>query len=626
MPSAKTPAQTPAAPSPAGGPARAGVGHAAPDTQGESAAFDSRWRQDGRPSLAQLAAAGEPGGWRAAWLRPSWRWLAALLVLVGLTNLVVLASQAVALVHAFYLDADLATAFVLPALAGHLPAGAVVYMGAHAWYEEWWFMRATAGLPHHRQLWEAVPFLIGLLGIAAVAACAWRALGWVAGLLSAVALLAASETLRGILYTPDAHGLVVLHLGLLCGALLFVARRAQRDTLTPGVVALVGVPLVVFTGAGFTDQLALFSGLGPFVLAPALCWWRSRSRAWLLVTGFALVVGALALGCALLLNHVMQEAHVVHSPFPLDFVPLEALLVALQNLIGAFALLGGGSFFGGPASGEHLLTFLAGALTLLVLLATLRMLWRRALTWTVAPADATGPAPAGSVTARTQSTSGARVAGAPLESLPTGSHELFVAFWGSVFVFVIGVFLLSALSSTARNDRYLIGAWAALAALLGTLTAGRRGRAVLLGAVALFGLLNIHAELSVPAAPFATGPSHRVTGALERFVRAHGATIGYGGYWDSTPVTWNSDFAVQVLPVQMCGLPRGWCGSSEIEITSWYTPRPHTRTFLLVDTRPGVPSAITAPPASFGRPIAGEVLGEGLTVYVFNHDIASDIE
>lgn len=555
-----------------------------------------------------LATARGAEGWRATWLHPSWRWLAALVALVGLANLIVLADQAAALVHAFYLNADLATALVLPALVGHAPAGSIVILGAHPWYEEWWFMRATAGLAHYRQLWEAAPFLVGLLGIAAVAAGAWRALGWVAGLLSAVALLAASETLRGLLYTPDVHGLVVLHLGVLCGALLFVARRAARGALTPGVALLVGVPLAVFTGAGFTDQLLLVSGLGPFVLAPALCWWRARTRAWLTVTGFALVVGALAWGCALLFTHLMEAAHVVHSPFPITFVSLEAMLIDLQNLIGAFAQLGGGAFFGAPVSGANLLTFLAGALTLLALGATVHMLWHRARTWTArapgAPADAGGPSPTG---------------------LPTGVRELFAAFWGLVLVCVVGAFALTELSNTVGDARYLIGAWAALAALLGLLANGRAGRAALLGAVALFGLLNIHSELSVGVTPFGEGPSQRMTGAIERFARAHGASVGYSGYWDTMPVTWNSKLAVQLLPIQACGFPSGWCEDSEIQISSWYTPRPHTNTFLLVDTRPGVPLAITAPPANFGHPFAAQVLGEGFAIYVYHHDLASGV-
>ena len=106
-------------------------------------------------------------------------WLAVFAVLVGLANLMVLLIQAPALVHGLVLNADNATTFVLPALAGHAPVGSIINLGDHPWYEPWWFMRATAGLPHFRALWEVEPFVSTWLGIAAVSACAWSVLaGW----------------------------------------------------------------------------------------------------------------------------------------------------------------------------------------------------------------------------------------------------------------------------------------------------------------------------------------------------------------------------------------------------------------------------------------------------------------
>lgn len=277
------------------------------------------------------------------------RWLVGLVALVGIANFVGLLAQTPRLAHSLYLNADNASALVLPALASHAPPGSIVSLGDHPWYEPWWFMRATVGLGGHRQLWEAAPILVALLGIAAVTACAWCALGRLAGLLSGVALLAVSESLRGVLYVPESHGLIVLHVGVLCGALLIVHRRVFDGGLTPRLLLLVGVPLVVFTGAGLTDQLLFVSALGPFILAPLTCWLRLRSRAWRTVSLFALGTSVLSALLALLLTHLMQAQHVIHAPFPVDFVGSEAMLVALQNLIAAFVSPGGGAFFGGPS-------------------------------------------------------------------------------------------------------------------------------------------------------------------------------------------------------------------------------------------------------------------------------------
>ena len=169
-------------------------------------------------------------------------------------------------------------------------------------------MRATAGLPDYRQLWEVAPFVLGLLGIAGVAICAWRALGSAAGLACAAVLLSTSEALRGILYVPESRVLLVLHMAALCGGLLYAQRRARTGRWRSLVV--ISLPLIAFTGAGATDQLVIVVALAPFMLAPALCWWRDRSRQWRAITAFAAATGVLSLLLAVLLTSVMHGEQV----------------------------------------------------------------------------------------------------------------------------------------------------------------------------------------------------------------------------------------------------------------------------------------------------------------------------
>jgi hypothetical protein len=194
-----------------------------------------------------------------------------------------------------------------------------------------------------------------------------------------------------------------------------------------------------------------------------------------------------------------------------------------------------------------------------------------------------------------------------------------------VLVFVLAAFALTQLSATAANNRYLLGAWVALAALLGILATRRETRIALVLAVALFGVLNVRAELAAGVPPFGSAPQQRLAGAIERFALAHGARVGYGGYWDSAPVGWETHFGIELFPIQACDVPSGWCQFYNADISDWYVPRAHTRTFLLTDTRPGIPLEVTAPPASFGHPIAGESLGEGLTIYIYGSDIAAHL-
>ena len=527
------------------------------------------------------------------------RWLVSGLALVGIANLAVLVAQAPTLVHHLYLNADHASALVLPALASHAPSGSIVNLGDHPWYEPWWFMRATVGLPGYRQLWEAAPFLFGLLGIAAVTACTWWALGRLAGLLCGVALTAASEPLRSVLYVPESHGLTILHAAVLCGVLLVVYRRALAG-LTTRELLLIGLPLVVFTGAGLTDQLLIVSGLCPFILAPLLCWLRLRSSIWRTVSLFALASGVLSVLLALLLTHVMQDRHVIHAPFPIDFVSSEAIIGHLQNLIAALLSIGGGAFFGAHVSGANLLTFIVGAAMLLALAAIVRVMWL----WVVSTGESPGA-----------------VAPAP----QAGVRELFIVYWGLTLLFVVSAFALTSLSESALNGRYLVGAVVAVAALLGILATTPMARVTVILAVALVGMANLRAELAEGVPAFGPGPDQRLAGAIEHFAKANGASVGYGSYWDSAPVTWETNLQVKVYPIQECSTSVGWCPFYNNKINTWYVPRSHTRTFLLTDTRPGIPSEIGAPPASFGRPLAGEALGDGLAIYVYNRDIAADL-
>lgn len=144
-------------------------------------------------------------------------------------------------------------------------------------------------------------------------------------------------------------------------------------------------------------------------------------------------------------------------------------------------------------------------------------------------------------------------------------------------------------------------------------------------AVALFGALNLRAELAAGVPAFGPGPDQAAAGAIEHFVTANGASVGYSGYWDAAPVTWETRLRVKTYPIQPCGVPTGWCQFYGSQINTWYGVRPHTRTFLLTDTRPGVPLEVATLPPSFGHPQAQEVVGEGLTVFIYNHDTAAEV-
>ncbi len=301
-------------------------------------------------------------------------------------------------------------------------------------------------------------------------------------------------------------------------------------------------------------------------------------------------------GLGLLSTHILEHERIVHAPFPVDFVASEAIVGNLGNVAGALAGLGGGDFFGGPVSGGNLFTFAAGALTLLALALVLRALARRP-------------------TARAEKTERADAGGE--------AREIFIAYWGLVLVLTLLAFALTSFSGSAGNARYVIAAWPALAALVAVAATDPRTRPlVIAGAVAFVGL-NLRGVLDSGVLPDGVGPSQQAAGAAERFAVANRATVGYTGYWDAAPITWETRLRLQVRPIEPC--PTGICPYPTASISSWYRPRRAIRTFLITDARVNVPERIETPPAAFGVPVASTLLPEGLAIYVYDHDIASDL-
>jgi hypothetical protein len=117
-------------------------------------------------------------------------------------------------------------------------------------------------------------------------------------------------------------------------------------------------------------------------------------------------------------------------------------------------------------------------------------------------------------------------------------------------------------------------------------------------------------------------PAGAVANGLLRFARANGLSVGYAGYWDASPLTWELRTKLQVYPVIFCG--RVLCRFPYHEISSWYTPRPGKRTFLVVDPTLAVLNTLGGPPANLGKPIATASIQQ-ITVFVYPYDIASRI-
>jgi hypothetical protein len=192
-------------------------------------------------------------------------------------------------------------------------------------------------------------------------------------------------------------------------------------------------------------------------------------------------------------------------------------------------------------------------------------------------------------------------------------------YWCCSATLLTGAFLISATPVDVFSSRYLPGLIYAAAAIIPLMAAGRpvAERAVVVGscAFALAAVIAIADGRTVHSANVALTEAevNQVIGIAER----NHLALGYAGYWEAAPITWSSHMRVAVYPVLACGATL--CPFYLHFISSWYTPRPNTRTFLLTSNAlPFVP----APPASLGRASAVYHAGD-LTMYVYPYDLAS---
>ncbi len=521
------------------------------------------------------------GAWctRARWPLPA-------AVAVGAANCALLLAQIGALIDALYRNADNAVVLLLSQSS---PAGSITRIGDHPFYEAWWFMRATAGLPGHLALWQAAPFVVAFLGIAAVAGCAAFVAGRSGFVVAAVGLAAMSPPLRAVMLVPEARVGLLLHAAALCAALLAVDRLARAGRMTGRRWAVAAVGVAGFTAAGATDQLLLPAAVIPYAAAALVVWWCDRSAHSRTIATFALGTAAAAVGLAMLITRAMTAAGVVVNHFPVQWVQLADVRRSIGVALHLFAILAGG--------GVHTL---AAGLALLGLAV-------------VCVALISGTA---------------RLRPGPLDDRQR-ARLLYVTFWAAALILTLGVVAATSIgldNSAHAAPRYLLGAWCAVVALLAAGATSRLRANVLFGAVAAFGVLNMTLNVSSLRQHWEYGPPAAADAALERFVLGHGAAVGYGGYWDVMPIGLHATGRVRVVPIVALGATGHWAGHFVAANKAWFRPHPGVRrSFLITDVRLSVPYAPHSLPVVFGHPIASRRFGP-LTAYIYAHDLARDLD
>jgi hypothetical protein len=138
--------------------------------------------------------------------------------------------------------------------------------------------------------------------------------------------------------------------------------------------------------------------------------------------------------------------------------------------------------------------------------------------------------------------------------------------------------------------------------------------------VCLFAALAIYqvARLSPNTGEF---PKVSQATALARFATQYRVSYGYASFWDAAGLTWFSHFRVKLFPAHPCPHRRGECMYPLGRIDTWYRPRPHSRSLLVVDRHFPAPKGPNPPDRALGRPIAVRAIGR-LRAYVYPFDLA----
>jgi hypothetical protein len=370
--------------------------------------------------------------------------------------------------------------------------------------------------------------------------------------------------LRSFLSTTGAHVTAPV-------AAIVVGAVLVQLTRTPSWVAtILGGAFAGVTAA--SDPLVWFGAVVPFALAAALVWAKARRRE---VASHAGAFLGLTLVSAVVTNTVMHA---------LDF-HIGSATVALASLrdlphnalqLGRMAALLGGANYAFPEGYPREPLRIAVALLAFIAVA------------------------------------------APVIAFAV-RRSAYAAYWAASVVLLSLLFVATpnAVDLGPKSVNYVLTF--APAAGVGIALLARSQRAQLAAAlcIALVAAVNIAsiANRRAEVTGVVALPQH--ADEILRVLEHEHARYGYAGFWSSLNLTWQSGTRVLVAPVNNCGAEL--CPNNFFTIDSWYDAH-RGPAFLLVDA--SIPD-IKAP--EFAKKAATKERFGPLTLYVFDHDIASHI-
>ena len=540
--------------------------------------------------------------------KPSLTWLWWLPVLFGGLYAIAVATHLRPILDSVWLNSDSDIDGVLAHMSMHAPAGALLTTGDYPHYETMAFTLLTRSFPLYRVIWVLAPVFFAVLGFAAVIWSTWRAFGrWPASVVGAVLVCFGGGGLATVrvgglatVFAIDAHANSLITAAVVGAGLVWiiprVAELSTRRLVTAAVVlgVLGGLPL-----AG--DNLYLAWGLAPLLVVTVLAAWRGPEDGAGRVIAFGLGTVAATLVTALTFAAIMRGEGVrgfapsYHSF--LTFAKPSTFVTNFNTLLRALPSLTAGNFYGHVVDARSELEVLSAALVFAALIAGV---------WSVR---------------RRIANSLPRAAGG---GAVVGERFVHTAFWVTALGAGLLVFMIGSPNSVTTDGRYLLAPYVAIAAILPLMLERGLGWKLLVAAGASFfafsALYQFNAGVlkEMPKGYQTAGTAR----AVAAFAKQEHVAVGYGDYWNSIDLMWESDFKVDVYPIQRCNTDRRMlCTFSEISISSWDKSHGNVRSMLVVNPKAHM---VRKEAAEFGAPIASTRAG-GLILYVYPYDIATKL-
>jgi hypothetical protein len=495
-----------------------------------------------------------------------------------------------AIVEVIYGDADISSATVIGELFPKAPSGASTVLGYHPWYSTLWFELATRWLPGHRHVWEVGPWVASVIGIALVGWATAKVAGRWAGWLVAIVLVCAGTRLLRIQFGSDIHGATAVNVCFLDAFLVLLVLRGGRIG-RPLVHLLMCALIAIVTAIGLSsDVLLMPAGVVPFVAAGLMqLRWAPGAigRRIALTTS---VIGAASIVVAEVAIAAMHRVHVYTGAHTINFARYDDLVGNVVHYFQSLADLFNGDFGGAAITARSTLELACAVVVAFAFVVAVRV--------------------------GLDQIDRLRAVEPPLSA----AREAHVGFWFAAVVLTSAAFVLSSIVNLSLG-RYIVAVGYGVVVLAAVSLAGRGYVARVVG-VAAACVLIAGSVVALADRDLASNPWHYPRNAdarlISTFAQGEGLKYGYAAYWVAAPITWESKLGVEVYPVITCPAPSGLCTYPWHEISSWYKPRPSTRSFLIADPRYG------PPPSDFhlGKPDEVVTLGD-YALYVYGYDIAS---